>query len=1464
MKTKHFDIDHRKKAKRLKMDAEELMMESDGEEKESLDEEVEMNEAEEEMEEEEVEEKEVEEKDKDFGKRQLPSWKPDPSLPSGWKRRKVETQGRTIEQIISPDAKIFPSHRLALKHLIEKRAGEKEVELMRELLVSEGWEKGRGLPKGWRVKKGGGQSIEFITENCQVFKNCEDAIGHLKKQNPNDPGLLRSIEQYDVKMKKVDTVYEPDVDLPDGWTMRSFGDRIFFRTPKGKCIVGGRMALKEMIRLGGAGVEKFKKSQLMNGWKDSKLLPEGWMFRKIARKDGQAHHFLTEYGEYLKGRKIAGEVIQSRHPECVGKFQKFCELCTKDTRKAIYNWTDSDGSIPKGWKSRLGGSKTFFLSPDGLQFPNRVTILQNLIKTRSSKIDVEQMRQMVISHEGFKSSDLLPYGWMYKMDNRKSMNFLDEKGDWIRGNLNASIAMMNNPLYGANEEENLNKFSERICRENRIKQIQTPTQLSLPEGWKSTGSGGHEYVISPDGEKFGSSRMALVEMVKMGMDEEDLQKLRDSMTEWKQSNLLPKGWMYKTVERKKSNDREVFFLNEKGEWLRGRLGASKDMAANQVYGEEDLKSLDRLAAQLAAERRKKAVNWESVSEEQRETEKTTTLVLPNGWKSRMCGDREYVVSPEGEQFGSSRLALVEMVKREVAEEQLDALRSSMVEWTRSELLPKGWMYKKVERKDKTGSLIFLDEKGFWIRGRQRASKILEKSKSYGDKEIENLNKLSSKIAAQRRMEAIKETTKTLRLPEGWKSRIYGEKEYVLSPEGDQYGSGRLALAELVKRGTKEEDLKALRESMVEFKSSELLPKGWLYKISLSKSKYSIHFLDQKGNWVFGKLNASKILEKSSNYGERDMENLDKFAARICAERRQKQNGLSGSLVLPKGWKSHASGNHEYVISPEGEKFNSSRLALKAMISMGMDEDQLMKLKESMVDWNFSDLLPKDWMYKCMKRSSTHDSDIFFLDDTAELMRGGLSAFNVVDAKYGKAGTKNLEKLLTKISNERRMKESPVTKKTSLDLPVGWKSRVCGDREYVVSPEGEQYGSSRLALMELVRRGMDENVLEALRSSMVDWKRSELLPKGWMFRMVRRAKRDGGDKTHQIEFLDETGAWVRGRIAAKEKMRNGSPQQVQKLQDFFESCTVKARVEGYLWNCEDKTIPAGWKSRVVGEQGRTFYLSPEGQQFSSRLAILQHLIDKKGERGAIDRARRMVLEQDGWRESKFLPYKWIFKHTWTRSNKSKELLRALKILSEEGHFMDSYVAAKAYMEETNKYDQEDLKNIDAFVEENAKTARLEMQQKADEALPRGWRLIEVEASSSHLIVSPDGTEFPNRMLALQHMRRQNKFSKEDVVLMQGSLKEEGWGTSELLPEGWLFKKGKHGAGIQMFSNKGEHFESCTAAKQSLGEEDIKKMDKLINDTMTQRSKNKLSSQSYLPEGWQSRMEGNKEVFLGQQI
>ena len=69
-------------------------------------------------------------------------------------------------------------------------------------------------------------------------------------------------------------------------------------------------------------------------------------------------------------------------------------------------------------------------------------------------------------------------------------------------------------------------------------------------------------------------------------------------------------------------------------------------------------------------------------------------------------------------------------------------------------------------------------------------------------------------------------------------------------------------------------------------------------------------------------------------------------------------------------------------------------------------------------------------------------------------------------------------------------------------------------------------------------------------------------------------------------------------------------------------------------------------------------------------------------------------------------------------------------------MDSYVAVKAYMEEADKYDQEDLNNVELLVEELAKRTRLQICQKelpdnvltkmgkdessSQDYLPFGWK------------------------------------------------------------------------------------------------------------------------------------------------
>ena len=48
---------------------------------------------------------------------------------------------------------------------------------------------------------------------------------------------------------------------------------------------------------------------------------------------------------------------------------------------------------------------------------------------------------------------------------------------------------------------------------------------------------------------------------------------------------------------------------------------------------------------------------------------------------------------------------------------------------------------------------------------------------------------------------------------------------------------------------------------------------------------------------------------------------------------------------------------------------------------------------------------------------------------------------------------------------------------------------------------------------------------------------------------------------------------------------------------------------------------------------------------------------------------------------------------------------LKILSDEGHILSSYSTAKAYIENSQRYSQEDVTNVDMLAKENAKSRRL---------------------------------------------------------------------------------------------------------------------------------------------------------------
>ena len=62
----------------------------------------------------------------------------------------------------------------------------------------------------------------------------------------------------------------------------------------------------------------------------------------------------------------------------------------------------------------------------------------------------------------------------------------------------------------------------------------------------------------------------------------------------------------------------------------------------------------------------------------------------------------------------------------------------------------------------------------------------------------------------------------------------------------------------------------------------------------------------------------------------------------------------------------------------------------------------------------------------------------------------------------------------------------------------------------------------------------------------------------------------------------------------------------------------------IWQ-EDETLPAGWRFRkAVGTRAdKTLFLSPEGEQFQSRVTILLHLINNKYPEDAVKVVRNSL-------------------------------------------------------------------------------------------------------------------------------------------------------------------------------------------------------------------------------------------------
>ena len=74
----------------------------------------------------------------------------DPTIPSAWKSRVVEGKLKR-NFFLCPDGSVFACRRSGLHHIINEGFPKEEVEIMRGMLVHEGWKFATFLPTGERI-----------------------------------------------------------------------------------------------------------------------------------------------------------------------------------------------------------------------------------------------------------------------------------------------------------------------------------------------------------------------------------------------------------------------------------------------------------------------------------------------------------------------------------------------------------------------------------------------------------------------------------------------------------------------------------------------------------------------------------------------------------------------------------------------------------------------------------------------------------------------------------------------------------------------------------------------------------------------------------------------------------------------------------------------------------------------------------------------------------------------------------------------------------------------------------------------------------------------------------------------------------------------------------------------------------------------------------------------------------------
>ena len=907
-----------------------------------------------------------------------------PSAPPGWKVKEISNGSKKVFKLLSPGRAWFPSHRMALKHMIEKNFSEDNIEIMKNCMKYAGWFSDPLLPERWLYKKHHQHSSEFLDDQGNYFRNPEAVVRHLKlNEGANHLPTFAEFCESQSKNREVGRIIdsswtEGDQTVPPGWMVKgfNFGQNKSFRllSPDGKIFNGRRPALKFMIdkNYPKEDVESMRICLKHDGWIEDSLLPTNWFFKTrkyhtIPLLDSSGNY----YGNREEAFKHLNKIGDSATVDAIKVFF--------DNRNPVYNkgkdidikWIKDQPSVPSGWmvKEVLTGSSTVYklLSPDRAYFPSYRIAYKHMIDKMYPEEEIEEMWDCM-KYAGWLSDPLLPERWLYKKHHQHSSEFLDDQGNYFR-NPEAVVRHLKQNA-GVDHRTAFSKFCENQSKnrevDRKIDSSWKEGDQTVPSGWmvKEQNFGNNSKalkLLSPDGKIFQGRRAALKFMINNQYPDENVTELRNYMKYdgWLCDPLLPEKWLYKPHPSHSSE-----FLDEQGNYFRNPEAVLKHL---QLKADTDTLQI------IAKFRETQNRNNQKVGRKVDGSWTSGEESVPAGWmiKEHSFGKTKVfrLLSPEGQIFQGHRSALKFMIDKQSPEEEIQEMRNCMKHegWLSDTLLPDHWLYKKHHH----SYFQFIDDQGNFLKSTEAALKHLKlkgdtKKLAFIDKFTDAQSsdrKYSKKVnngismnRSKKRKELDSSWSQISSLPPGWmiKESHFGIKKVfkLLSPDGLTFQSKIQALKFMIDQKYPLDQIEATKNLLKsdEWELNPMLPEGWLCK----KQKNNASKILTSTGEIFKSREGVMNFMKCNNFEDIHIRNIKEFE--ICSKRSNTKSTLSKSAYIRtkddrwvafdgeelSGWR-HKPGQQKYL-SPAGVYLNGRVELLKFMVNNNFSKEQVLAMK----------------------------------------------------------------------------------------------------------------------------------------------------------------------------------------------------------------------------------------------------------------------------------------------------------------------------------------------------------------------------------------------------------------------------------------------------------------------------------------------------------------------------------------